>query len=135
MNNPLILLSTALLFLAIGFLVGILITKKEDWRWHKNSQRFQRSVLGGKFSEQIVTLLPHFPKDLKASEARFLGDPIDFVFFKGKDEQNITEVVFLEVKSGKSQLNPIEKQLREAIEQKRVSWHEYRVPEEVTQMD
>ena len=45
--------------------------------------------------------------------------------FKGK-------VIFVEVKSGSSRLNPNEHSLKEAIENKRVRWHEYRVPTPVT---
>lgn len=91
-----------------------------------------RATLGGKFSEQVAPLLPGFPKDLKASEARFLGSPIDFLFFSGMDDQHITHVVFLEVKTGRSSLNANERKLRDAIQGKRVEWREYRVPEEVT---
>lgn len=94
--------------------------------------RKQKPILGGLFSEQIATLLPDFPKDLKASEARFVGKPIDFLFFKGMDEQNITEVIFLEVKTGKSSLNGVERQVRDTIREKRVEWREYRVSEEMT---
>ena len=132
MNDVFIFVSTALVFLIIGIIAGVMVTKKIDWRQHKASQRFQRSVLGGKFSEHIATLLPHFPEDLKASEARFIGDPVDFIFFKGKDESNVSEIVFLEVKSGNSQLTEVEKQVREAIQQRKVTWHEYRVPMQIT---
>ena len=48
------------------------------------------------------------------------------------DEKNISEVKFVEVKSSKSQLNKQEKSLKDAIKNKKVSWEEYRVPEEVT---
>ena len=48
------------------------------------------------------------------------------------DEKKIEEVVFVEVKSGQSQLSKIEKTLKEAIQNKKVDWHEYKVPEEMT---
>ena len=56
---------------------------------------------------------------------------MDFIVFKGSDEKNIEEVVFVEVKSGKSQLNKVEKSLKEAIKNKKVKWEEYRIPEEL----
>ena len=86
-----------------------------------------RSILGGVFSEQVAPFLPDFPKDLKASEARFIGKPIDFLIFKGMDEQHINEVVFVEIKTGNSQLSSNERSLRDAIESKRVRWHEHHV--------
>ena len=36
-----------------------------------------RSVLGGKFAEQLAPFLPDFPAD--PTEARFLGSPVDLV--------------------------------------------------------
>ncbi len=85
-----------------------------------------RSVLSGQFSEQIAPYLPGF--DFSPSEARFIGKPIDFIVFRGMDEKQIYEVIFVEVKSSNSKLNLQEKNLRQAIEQKRVRWVEYKVP-------
>ena len=48
------------------------------------------------------------------------------------DEKNITEVIFVEAKSGKSKLSSQEKSLKEAIENKKVRWEEYRVPGNLT---
>jgi predicted Holliday junction resolvase-like endonuclease len=36
------------------------------------------------------------------------------------------------VKSGKSVLSVVEKKVEELIKRKKVSWYEYRVPEEIT---
>jgi predicted Holliday junction resolvase-like endonuclease len=57
---------------------------------------------------------------------------VDFVVFKGMDEKEIFEIVFVEVKSGDSQLSQQEQRLRDAVLAKRVSWREYRVPNELT---
>lgn len=50
------------------------------------------------------------------------------------DEQHIDEVVFVEIKSGSSQLSSNERSLRDAIEAKRVRWHEYRVDPVLSKM-
>ena len=47
------------------------------------------------------------------------------------DEKDINEVVFVEVKSGKSTLSKVERSLKEAIENKRVRWEHYQIPEEL----
>jgi predicted Holliday junction resolvase-like endonuclease len=122
----LILAGTAVFF--AGFISG----KRNETKLRRQFQKQSRSVLGGVFSEQVAPFLPDFPKDLKASEARFIGKPVDFVIFRGMDEQNIEEVVFVEIKSGKSQLNSSERRLRDVIREKKVRWHEYRVDEKVT---
>lgn len=89
-----------------------------------------RAVLGGQFSEQLAPYLPNF--EYLPTECRFIGKPIDFIVFKGMDEKDINEVIFVEVKSGKAQLNSHEKNLKETIDKKRVRWVEYRIPEELT---
>jgi len=48
------------------------------------------------------------------------------------DDKKIDEVVFVEVKSGQGALNKVEKTLKEAVQNKKVEWHEYKVPEEIT---
>jgi predicted Holliday junction resolvase-like endonuclease len=69
---------------------------------------------------------------LSRTEAKFIGAPIDFLVFKGMDAQHIEEVIFVEVKSGSARLNHNEHSLKEAIDNKRVRWHENRVPSTVT---
>jgi predicted Holliday junction resolvase-like endonuclease len=48
------------------------------------------------------------------------------------DAQHIEEVIFVEVKSGSARLNQNEHSLKDAIDNKRVRWHEYRVPSSIT---
>jgi len=122
------------LILSIGYLIGRYIARKnleeKIPEIREDAIKQSRAVLSGQFSEQIAPYLPGFP--FKPTEARFIGKPIDFVVFKGMDEKKIEEVVFVEVKSGQSALNKVEKSLKSAVENKNVSWHEYKVPEELT---
>ncbi|MDR1909593.1 MAG: hypothetical protein LBQ35_06740, partial [Spirochaetaceae bacterium] len=85
-----------------------------------------RSVLGGLVSEQIAPLLPHFPFD--PGDCRFIGKPVDFLVFRGMNQQRISEVIFLEVKSGAVKtLSAQEKLLRDAVQSGRVRWVEFHV--------
>jgi len=124
----------ALIAGALIFFLGILKGKEIEARLQRRSQKLSRSILGGVFSEQVAPFLPDFPKDLKASEARFIGKPVDFLIFKGMDEQHIDEVVFVEIKSGNSHLSNNERSLRDAIQEKRVRWHEYHVDRTIAAM-
>ena len=123
-----------LVLLLIGFLVGKYVAKKQHEekipKEREDAIKQSRAVLSGQFSEQIAPYLRDFP--FNPTEARFIGKPIDFVVFRGMDKKRIEEIVFVEVKSGQSQLSKIEKSLKSAVENKNVSWHEYKVPEEVT---
>ena len=122
------LLIAAALFLMyeIGRLVGEKTTADKFPEAKKAAVRRSRSVLGGMFAEQLAPYLPNFP--FSPTEAKFIGAPIDFLVFKGMDDQHIEEVIFVEVKSGAARLNHNEHSLKDAIINKRVRWHEYRVP-------
>jgi predicted Holliday junction resolvase-like endonuclease len=122
-----------LFFLLIGRRMGLSQGRRQeraDWEGHKLRDivkarlKASRAVLGGLVSEQIAPLLPSFPFD--PGDCRFVGKPVDFIVFRGMNEKNISEVVFLEVKSGTGKnLNDQEKRLRDAIQAGRVRWAEY----------
>jgi len=122
-----------LLFLLLGRRLGLHQGRKmEAAEWEggklqsiiKTRLKQSRAVLGGLVSEQIAPLIPEFPFD--PGDCRFIGKPVDFIVFKGMNDQNISEVIFLEVKSGSSKnLNQQEKKLRDAVKAGRVRWAEF----------
>ncbi len=80
-----------------------------------------RTVLGGKFVEQLAPYLPGFKYD--PTEARFIGTPIDLIVFPGLATGNPREIVIMEIKSGKSgQLSPQQNKIRQLIEDGMVRW-------------
>ena len=91
----------------------------------KDAINKSRAILKGQFSEHLSPFDKDFP--VKPSEARFLGAPVDFVAFTGLDEREVSEIVFIEVKTGQAKLNPTEKSIKEAIKNKRVRFEEYRI--------
>jgi len=133
-----ILLIIFLIGLIIAYLLGNKIGAKSRDRWwekelpnhRKEAILKSRAVLGGQFSEQLAPFLPDF--NYSPTECRFVGKPIDLIVFKGMDDKNINEILFVEVKSGNAKLSPQEKKLKETIEKKRVRWEEYRIPESLT---
>ena len=84
-----------------------------------------RSVMKGQFSEQLSPFGPDFPG--KPSEARFMGAPIDFIIYKGLDEQEVEELIFVDVKSGNAQLNKTQRSIKKAIENKNVRFETYKI--------
>lgn len=109
---------------AIGFLVMRLrmLYRVRDER--KDAVKRSRAVISGHVAEQLAPYLPNFPWN--PGEARFIGKPVDFLIFKGLEDRRVEEVIFVEVKSGGSRLSPVERSLRDAVQQGRVSWKEYR---------
>tara|TARA_Y100000310_G_C20061261_1_gene525084 strand:+ start:21 stop:467 length:447 start_codon:yes stop_codon:yes gene_type:complete len=128
----------------VVFLVGIFIAYRigfkggsfiRDKYWEGEIPNHRRdavvrskSVLTGHFSEQLAPYLPEFK--FNPNDCKFLGKPIDFIVFKENIPGEISEVVFVEVKSGKSKLSSKEKKLKEVIEKGKVRWEEYRVSED-----
>ena len=62
-------------------------------------------------------------------ELIFLGNPIDFIGFKGLDGIGDVDVKFIEVKSVISKLNQNHKRVRDAVIAKRIEWVETRISE------
>ncbi len=118
--------------IVIAFFIGRLIQKAKDLRdikkQRKDAINRSRAVLGGQFSEQLSPYLPNFP--CNPGDARFIGKPIDFIAFPGSAEgKSIEEVLLIEVKSGQSKLSERERQIKSAVENGKVRYIEYRIPE------
>ncbi len=124
----LLLALLGLFLLWIGYLVGKAVARQrlalEERAIREDAVKRSRAVLGGQISEQLAPYLPGFP--WKPSEARFIGKPIDFLIFEGMDGKEISQVVFVEVKSGGSRLSGVERSLKDAVEAGKVSWAEWR---------
>jgi predicted Holliday junction resolvase-like endonuclease len=85
-----------------------------------------QAVITGKVSENVAPYLPIFPFNPK--DVRFVGSPIDLIVFDGAAEGSVREVIFLEVKTGHSSLAPVQRQIRDAVNNGRVKWRELRIP-------
>ena len=93
----------------------------------KDSTKKQRATIKGQISE---TLAPWSMTIVDSvSELNFLGNPIDFIGFKGLDGKGDVEIKFIEVKSGKSKLNSNQRRIRDAVIAKRIEWAEVRISE------
>lgn len=82
------------------------------------------AVTRGKAFEHLAPFMDDFgyyPRD-----ARFLGSPIDLVVFDGLGETDVREIVFVEVKTGRSRLSARERAVRKAVLEGRVTWRELR---------
>jgi len=95
--------------------------------FRKDAVLRSRSSIMGKLWEHVAPYLPKF--NYHPSDMKFIGAPIDYIVFKGMNDKDINEVIFLEVKSGKSALNTQERKLKKVIEAKKVRWEEFRIDE------
>jgi predicted Holliday junction resolvase-like endonuclease len=84
-----------------------------------------RAVIKGEVAEQFAPILPNFK--YLPSDARFLGDPIDYIVFNGytnlKDDggdENNLEVVIIDIKTGSATLSKLQQAIATAIHHGRV---------------
>jgi predicted Holliday junction resolvase-like endonuclease len=142
MNSPLFVALVILIAVAAVWFIYVFL----QWRFGRRFQEWQalerqmleeerqnirrsaitqsRSVLGGKFTEQIAPFLPDFKYD--PTEARFIGTPFDLIIFPGLASGDPQEIVLMEIKTGKNcQLSPVERRVRELIENGMVRYELY----------
>jgi predicted Holliday junction resolvase-like endonuclease len=82
------------------------------------------SVNVGKVIEKIVPALPCFKYN--PQDCRGLFDPIDFILFDGLTEKGRVDFIrMIDLKTGVAQLSPHQKQIKDAIERKKVEWEVY----------
>jgi len=93
----------------------------------KDSNKKQRATIKGQITETIAPWSMTVVNSV--SELNFLGNPIDFIGFKGLDGDGDIDVKFIEVKSGKSKLNTNQRRIRDAVKEKRIDWVEVRISE------
>ena len=78
----------------------------------------------GKVVEEIAPGLSTFP--YHRADCRSLLDPIDYVVFDGlARDGKVTNMHFLDVKTGTARLNEHQKQVKDAIEKRRVEFALY----------
>src|SRR5208283_4483418 len=101
----------------------------------KESVQKSRSSLKGQIAEQMAPLLPGFR--YSPADARFLGDPIDYVVFRGYTDlrDNRTgasdlDIVLLEVKQGSSSLSPLQRAIAKSVQDGRVRFEILRISDE-----
>ena len=126
---------TAAILLIITLLLGLSLSKakqqvrgiQEDFKLERDKIRkdakFRSSAVNwGKTIEHFVPFMDKFP--IPPEDVVFLGMPIDYVGFSNTGSKTKCEVHFVEVKSGNSFLMGKQKNIKRAIEEGRVYWHE-----------
>ena len=122
--------------LVLGLVVGRALTRRgmelefveRERQARQDSVERSRATLSGQFLEKLAPRFPEFPYD--PTDLRFLGTPVDYIVFDGLSRGEVQQIVFLEVKSGRSSLNAAQRRVRDAVEAGAVRWDVYRVPSE-----
>ena len=98
---------------------------KEEKLIREDAYQRSRAVSFGKTIEHYVPFMENFPVEPK--DVQFFGKPIDYIAFSNRASKKKCAVHFIEVKSGNSNLNTHQKNIKDAILKGRVYWHEFNV--------
>jgi predicted Holliday junction resolvase-like endonuclease len=118
-----------------AWIVAMILGLRRRWEHERIAEAARRDalaasrrVLRGQVSEQFAPYLDGFGFD--PADARFVGNPIDFVVFDGLAAGDLRAVVLVEVKSGRARLNDTQRLVRDGIVSGEVpiAWREVRLP-------
>ena len=136
-------MTTTTIILAISFLILFFVSKRKikelEIKITEKETEFQKergviradakkrsgAVQWGKSIEHFVPFMDKFP--VPVEDCQFLGMPIDYVAFSNTGSKTKCSVHFVEVKSGSAFLMSKQKNIKKAIEEGRVHWHEISV--------
>ena len=96
-----------------------LLAEEIDNRKKIVNQKKSSEVRLGHIAETLAPFLDQF--DFEPEQCNFLGKPIDYISFGDN------EITFIEIKSGKSQLNSKQRNIRDQVNNKQVTWKEIRI--------
>nr|PMC95324.1 endonuclease [Acinetobacter ursingii] len=98
----------------------------------KRSVNTSRAVLKGKMAEQLAPIMPEFR--YLPSDAKFLGDPVDYVVFDGytdfrdgEGRAEDIEVILMDIKSGGARLTKGQQAISQAVQEGRVRFETLRI--------
>lgn len=98
----------------------------EEERIRNDALTRSRSVIRGQATEHLAPLMM---PDLNLKDFRFVGNPVDYIVFSGVsditdklEDAKIDKVILLEIKSGKSKLNTVQRKIRDAIKEGKVEF-------------
>ena len=106
--------------------------QREERRIREDAIKRSAATILGKVGEHLAPLLIFANYGINPKDLRFIGTPIDFIAFKGLSNDKPEEIIFIEVKSGKTAtLSPREKSIKELVENKKVRWLLIHLPSEL----
>ncbi len=120
MEEKIYIIVALLVWLTIGYMIWKIVKYAQLQKERKQSVRKSRSIILWETFETIAPFMkdiPYHPKDMN-----FLWKWVDYLIFDQLSSWKLKEIVFLEIKTWKSQLNANERQIKKAIESWKVRY-------------
>ncbi len=119
-----VILGLAALLVVMGWTLHAVRLRRQRDAFRKEAQALDsrnrsQSTRYGQISEQFAPWMANWPWDPK--QFRFIGAPIDGIQFTDNG------IVLVEIKSARSQLSAVQRQVRDHVQAGRVYWHEHRI--------
>ena len=106
--------------LFIGYLIWKIVKNSEVKKHRKDAVKKSRSVILWEVAEKVAPFIPQIPYNPK--DMTFIWKWVDYVVFDGLSNWNLKQIVFLEIKTGKSNQNTNEKQIEKIINLKKIKY-------------
>uniref|UniRef100_A0A7J2U0D6 Endonuclease n=1 Tax=Ignisphaera aggregans TaxID=334771 RepID=A0A7J2U0D6_9CREN len=89
----------------------------------------------GRVGEELAPLIMFASYGIEPKDLRHIGSPIDYIAFKGYSKGEVEEIIFFEVKTGKtSRLTDVERSVRDAIASGKVRYVVINIKEELEKL-
>jgi len=107
----------------------------EEERIREDAVKRSLTTILGKVGEELAPLVLFSSLNIEPKDLRHLGSPVDYVAFKGLSRGVVEEILFIEVKTSESsRLSDIEREVKRAIEEKRVKYAIINIREELEKL-
>ena len=86
-------------------------------------KRSERSAVSSNLGTIMQNLLPYnkeFNKNIPMTDSRFLSQQLDIIVFHGASQNDVKRISFMDAKTGKTGLEPNQKQIREIVKNGKV---------------
>ena len=116
-SNAQIILIWIVIWTILWYLIARLLFGIQN-RWQrKNAIERSKHVIMWQVNEKIAPILPWFPYNYK--DLVFIGKGIDYIVFDWLSTGYLKQIVFLEIKSGNSNLNRNELMIQDCLNRKK----------------
>jgi predicted Holliday junction resolvase-like endonuclease len=117
----------------IGLILGYLMSKSMSGDHISRRVKVERrdaikqskAVNLWNISEQLAPVMPQFPYHIK--DMVFIGKGFDYLVLDGLSEWNLRQIIFLEIKTGRSTQNRNERMIQQVINTKLVKYEVMRI--------
>ncbi|MCC6020293.1 MAG: hypothetical protein LM577_02855 [Thermoproteaceae archaeon] len=109
--------------------------QEHEERIRQDAVQRSLAVTLGRVGEELAPLLIFESYGIEPKDLRHIGTPVDYVAFRGLSEGRVDEIVFVEVKTGRSaRLSGVEREVKRAVEEGRVRFLVINIKEELERL-